>query len=106
MAELNTRTRKLTREQIAAIVGNNPRAIKLFEAITSDVAETIPVATLEAMDAADDAQASADAARAFFSREIASVTDKADSAGDLLLTLISKVAALEKQVRELKDELT
>lgn len=37
-------TQKLTREQIAAIVGNNPRAIKLFENLIQDVATTIPTA--------------------------------------------------------------
>lgn len=37
-----TRTRKITREQIAAAVGNNPRLIKLLEALTQDVSETLP----------------------------------------------------------------
>lgn len=39
-----TKTQALTRDQIAAIVGNNPRAIKLLENLLVDVAETIPEA--------------------------------------------------------------
>ena len=35
-------TSKLTRDQIAAIVGNNPRAIKLFEDLAKDVGVTLP----------------------------------------------------------------
>ena len=38
----SVRTQKLTREQIAAVVGNNPRAIKLFESLVLDVSETLP----------------------------------------------------------------
>ena len=38
------RTKKLTREQIAAVVGNNPRAIKLFELLVDDVSTAIPAA--------------------------------------------------------------
>ena len=44
MADTTTRTKKLTREQIAAIVGNNPRAVKLFETLTEDVSATLPEA--------------------------------------------------------------
>jgi hypothetical protein len=36
------RTQKLTREQIAQIFGNNPRAIKLFENLLADVSSTLP----------------------------------------------------------------
>lgn len=36
------RTRKVTRAQIAASVGDNPRLIRLIEALTSDVGETLP----------------------------------------------------------------
>lgn len=35
-------TRPLTREQIAAAVGNNPRAIRLIEQLVTDVTGTIP----------------------------------------------------------------
>lgn len=38
------RTNKLTREQIAAFVGNNPRAIKLIENLALDVSVAIPTA--------------------------------------------------------------
>jgi hypothetical protein len=40
MADL--KTQRLTREQIAAIVGRNPRAIKLLEDLLQDVSETLP----------------------------------------------------------------
>jgi hypothetical protein len=39
-----TKTQALTRDQIAAIVGNNPRAIKLMENLLTDVAATLPEA--------------------------------------------------------------
>lgn len=43
MADTPTiQTRKLTREQIADVVGKNPRAIKLIEALTADVSQTLP----------------------------------------------------------------
>ena len=35
-------TQRLTREQIAAVVGNNPRVIKLFENLVSDVTSALP----------------------------------------------------------------
>lgn len=35
-------TRPITREQIAAAVGNNPRAIRLIEQLIADVTQTIP----------------------------------------------------------------
>lgn len=35
-------TRAITREQIAAAVGNNPRAIRLIEQLVGDVTQTIP----------------------------------------------------------------
>lgn len=42
------RTLKLTREQIAAMVGKNPRAIQLIEALALDVSITLPAAIEEA----------------------------------------------------------
>ena len=39
---INTSTQRLTREQIAGIVGRNPRAIKLLENLLTDVTGTIP----------------------------------------------------------------
>lgn len=44
---LATETQKMTREQIAAIVGGNPRAIALIESLIRDVAVTIPAAVDE-----------------------------------------------------------
>lgn len=38
----NIKTRKMTREQIAAMVNNNPRAIRAWEAMVEDVSETLP----------------------------------------------------------------
>ena len=46
---VTTSTKKLTREQIAAIVGNNPRAIRMFELLVADVAETLPQAIDEVL---------------------------------------------------------
>lgn len=40
--QITVATQRLTREQIAAIVGNNPRAVKLFENLLADVSATIP----------------------------------------------------------------
>lgn len=39
---LPSKTQRLTREQIAAALGGNPRAIKLFESLLSDVADALP----------------------------------------------------------------
>jgi hypothetical protein len=44
---ISTRTQRLTREQIAELVGNNPRAIRLFENLLADVAGTLPDAIVE-----------------------------------------------------------
>ena len=44
MADIQTRTQALTRDQIAAIVGNNPRAIKLLEQLLQDVSKRLPEA--------------------------------------------------------------
>lgn len=44
MVDVVVATRKLTREQIGEIVGNNPRAIKIIEALTQDVSITLPEA--------------------------------------------------------------
>lgn len=39
---LPSRTKRITREQIAAAVSGNPRLIKLFELLLSDVADELP----------------------------------------------------------------
>lgn len=41
---IKTTTQTLTREQIEAFVGRNPRAIKLIESLIRDVSQTIPEA--------------------------------------------------------------
>jgi len=61
---VQTKSQKLTREQIAAMVGKNPRAIKLWENLLSDVQTTLPDATAQAQTTADTAQATAEAAQA------------------------------------------
>lgn len=43
------RTRKVTRAQIAESIGNNPRLIKLIEALTSDVGDTLPAEVQSAL---------------------------------------------------------
>ena len=50
MVDVVIRTRKVTREQIAQAVGNNPRLVRLLEQLTQDVTVTLPdaVATVEA----------------------------------------------------------
>jgi len=58
------KSQKLTREQIAAMVGNNPRAIKLWENLLGDVQTTLPDATASAQTTADTAQGTADNAAA------------------------------------------
>jgi len=55
-------TQKLTREQIAAMVGKNPRAIKLWENLLGDVSKALPVAIDANQIATEAAQATADAA--------------------------------------------
>ena len=50
MVDVVIKTRKITREQIAQAVGNNPRLVRLIEALTYDVPVSIPdaVSTVEA----------------------------------------------------------
>jgi hypothetical protein len=60
---VTVKTQKLTREQIASALGGNPRAIKLFESLLSDVGVTLPDATQQAIDTADAAKIEADAAQ-------------------------------------------
>lgn len=75
---VKTNSQRLTREQIALVVGNNPRAIKLLESLVGDVSNTLPSwidislaaaqaaqdAAVLAANAAAAAQASADSANA------------------------------------------
>ena len=42
MVDVVIRTRKVTREQIAQAVGNNPRLVRLLESLTHDVTVSIP----------------------------------------------------------------
>ena len=50
MVDIVIKTRKVTREQIAQAVGNNPRLIRLIESLAHDVTVSIPdaVSTVEA----------------------------------------------------------
>ena len=50
MVDIVIKTRKITREQIVAAVGNNPRLVKLIESLAHDVTVSIPdaVSTVEA----------------------------------------------------------
>jgi len=60
---VQTKSQKLTREQIAAMVGKNPRAIKLWENLLSDVQTTLPDAAASAQTTADNAATAAGAAQ-------------------------------------------
>ena len=42
--EITVRTQRITRDQIAAAVGNNPRFIKLIELLTQDLSSALPAA--------------------------------------------------------------
>jgi hypothetical protein len=50
MVDIVIKTRKITREQIVAAVGGNPRLVKLIESLAHDVTVSIPdsVSTVEA----------------------------------------------------------
>jgi hypothetical protein len=63
MADIQIKTRSITRDQITALVGNNPRAVRLMEALTSDVGVTLPDAIADVVAVAAEARAAALAAQ-------------------------------------------
>lgn len=102
---LPSKTQRLTREQIAAAVGNNPRAIKLFESLLGDVSDTLPADIQSALAAAVAADASAAAAQA--SADAAAVAaaaaqQSADLAQSLVMTTRDYAATVDKLRRDLE----
>ncbi len=102
---VTTATQKLTRDQIAAIFGNNPRAIKLFELLVQDVSTTIP-------DAMDEVQYSAlfSLHGADGSKQAAQHAQQVAIEMQSLLTATTRaqadLAALRKEVEMLRSELS
>lgn len=117
------RTQKLTRNQIAEIVGNNPRAILLLENLLADVADNIPSSidevelamrfSLQAADgsksASFNAQALAQEALALLHLSRAQASQIADLQRDvselrtMLLTLRDQSAAIQQLRSDLDD---
>jgi len=94
-----TRTQNLTREQIASIVGRNPRAIKLLEDLLKDVAGTIPdsieqvtLAMLFSQQSTDGSKSAAQAAQQL-----------AGNVEALLMTARSQAAAISGLQREVSE---
>lgn len=100
---INTATQSLTREQIAAIVGRNPRAIKLLENLLRDVAGTLPdsieqvtLAMLFSPSSADGAKSAAQvASRIASDAEAALMTARSQSAA---------ISALRSELEELRAQ--
>lgn len=98
---INTATQKLTREQIAAVVGNNPRAIKLMENLLADVSGVLPDAIVESelsarysLQAADGSKSNSfNALRLGEELEILMMTMRSQA---------SQIAALRREVEELR----
>lgn len=84
-----TRTQKLTREQIALAIGNNPRAIRLFELLLDDVSDTIPI---EIQAVADDA-----------AQALQEASDINQSLAAQVSELLSKVTELQATIDGMKQ---
>jgi malonyl CoA-acyl carrier protein transacylase len=73
---ITAKTRRITREQIAAAVGNNPRFIKFMELMTLDVIDTLPTASNANAVAAEAAQITADAAAVVAAMALSMIQDQ------------------------------
>lgn len=99
---INTKTQRLTREQVAGIVGDNSRAIKVFENLTQDVADTLPDAIAQIEQAAQYSLQAATSSRAV----AATARQKGDDLEVMLMltrTQATQIAALRRDVDELRS---
>lgn len=86
-----TATQRLTREQVSAFVGGNPRAIRLIELLTQDVGSTLPAAATANAAAAESAGIAASAAQSTAS---AALTNAATAQGAADAAQVTANAAL------------
>lgn len=116
MARPAVKTQTLLRAQLADALNNDPRAIRAFENMASDVSQTLPDATESASQAAQAAQDAAYAARVIAedayaeveqsqldSQTSLSVAFSAEAAAKQALDEAEFVQALIGQVIELRD---
>ncbi len=92
-----TRSKRLTRDRLARIFGQDIEAIRAFEDLTSDVTETLPDAIESFEVSASDAQAIAVGARS----AARAAQDAADSAAILLAVCRTQATALQNMAGEL-----
>jgi len=92
MVDVVAQTQRLTREQIAQIVGKNPRAVKVLENLTADVGDTLTVAVNAASAAAAAAQTAANAAQADATTALANAATALANAATALAQIAAHVA--------------
>ena len=112
MGDPTISTQKLTREQIAAIVGNNPRAIKLFENLVADVAVTLPfnidqaaLSSLFSLHGADGSKQAAETAMQT-AQELRTVLHACARNADDLRTLRDEVQSLRLELHDARSRLS
>lgn len=114
MVDVVIKTRKITREQIAQAVGNNPRLVRLIESLTYDVTVSIPdaVSTVEAQSVfslypADGSKATANRAEAIAVQvdAVAHTTRSALSTATHADAVAVQVESLTQTARRVSSEL-
>lgn len=101
---INTRTQGLTREQISAIVGRNPRAIRLLEDLLSDVSTTLPAAITDVELALRFSLQAADGSKAA-SFDGLRLAEEALTLMRIQRSLSTQVTALQREVEDLRAQL-
>jgi hypothetical protein len=97
-------TRKLTREKLSRFLPNH-EAIKAFEAMQQDIADTIPVAVQTALEAAEAAEVAAQSAQVSAQSALLAAAS-AQAAVDALALLLNEsgIDALQAQIGALIAE--
>jgi ubiquinone biosynthesis protein UbiJ len=102
MAEytISTKTQRLTREQLAAAVGNNPRLIRLLENLLSDVADTLPQAVSDVDASGRFSLQGADGSKAM-AFDALRHAESVEALLSMTRTQATRILELERQVAEL-----
>lgn len=108
---VDARTKRLTREQLAAFFPDNPRAIKLFENLTQDVSVTLPDAvdsvrqeSFVSMQAVDGAKGTAQAAQQL-ALEVQALQQATARAGAQVVQLLREVDMLRAELHDTRARL-
>ena len=97
---VTTKTQRLTREQIAAAVGNNPRLIKLLENLLSDVADTLPQAVADVDASGRFSLQGADGSKAM-AFDALRLAESVEALLSMTRSQATRILELERQVAEL-----